>query len=75
MLRGSPTQVQSEPADETVEDQILVPLAMPLIAGPGSIATVITFTTRSDGWRSRAEIGGAILITGIAVYVALRSAN
>jgi multiple antibiotic resistance protein len=76
MLRGSPTRVQHDPPyDETVEDQILVPLAMPLIAGPGAIATVITFTARSEGWRGKADIGAAILLTGLAVYVTMRSAN
>ena len=81
MLRGTPTQVQHDPpvsgtpTDEQVEDEILVPLAMPLIAGPGSIATVITFAARTSDWRGRADIGGAILVTGLAVYVTLRSAG
>ena len=36
MLRGAPTKVQDETGhDEQSEDQILVPLAMPLIAGRG----------------------------------------
>jgi multiple antibiotic resistance protein len=76
MLRGVPTQVQHDPPhDENVEDEILVPLAMPLIAGPGSIATVITFTARTDTWRGRLDIGGAVLCTGLAVYLTFRSAG
>ncbi len=76
MLRGSPTQVQHDPPnEEALEDAILIPLAMPLIAGPGAIATVITFTARTSGWRERAEIGAAILVTGLAVYITLRSAG
>ena len=81
MLRGTPTQVQHDPpvsgtaSDEQGEDEILVPLAMPLIAGPGSIATVITFAARTSDWRGRADIGGAILVTGLAVYLTLRSAG
>jgi multiple antibiotic resistance protein len=77
MLRGKPTQVQHDPQtdEDNLEDEILVPLAMPLIAGPGSIATVITFAARTDDIQGRAEIGGAILVTGLAVYLTLRSAN
>ena len=76
MLRGAPTKVQDESeSDEHSEDQILVPLAMPLIAGPGSIATVITFTARSADWTGRVEIGVAILVTGLAIYLTLKSAN
>ena len=76
MLRGAPTKVQDESeSDEQSEDQILVPLAMPLIAGPGSIATVITFTARSADWTGRVEIGVAILATGLAIYLTLRSAS
>ena len=76
MLRGAPTKVQDESeSDEQSEDQILVPLAMPLISGPGSIATVITFTARSADWTGRVEIGVAILVTGLCIYLTLRSAN
>jgi len=43
MLRGDPTRVQRDPGDpQAVEGEILVPFAMPLVAGPGAITTVIT---------------------------------
>src|SRR5215475_2991352 len=43
MLRGEPTRVQRDPGDpQTAEGEILVPFAMPLVAGPGAITTVIT---------------------------------
>jgi multiple antibiotic resistance protein len=43
MLRGEPTRVQRDPEDpQTAEGEILVPFAMPLVAGPGAITTVIT---------------------------------
>jgi multiple antibiotic resistance protein len=50
MLRGEPTQIHSEvPGDEDPRDRILVPFAMPLVAGPGAITTVITLAVTSPG--------------------------
>jgi small neutral amino acid transporter SnatA (MarC family) len=43
MLGGQMSRVQHEPEDaETAEGQLLVPFAMPIVAGPGAITTVIT---------------------------------
>ncbi len=43
MLRGETTRVQQDPGDpDAAEGAILVPFAMPLVAGPGAITTVIT---------------------------------
>ena len=55
--------------------RILVPLAMPLIAGPGAIATVITFTAKETSWVGNARIGGAILVVGLVIFLTLRSAE
>ena len=32
------------------DDALLVPLAIPLIAGPGAITTSVTITSQSDSW-------------------------
>ena len=73
MLRGSdfPGGGQDEP-----EDIALVPLATPLVAGPGAIATAIVL------WRSHSSFGGhiavlaaivlAVACVGIALIVAER---
>ena len=75
MLRGAPTKVQDESRHEDdSEDRILVPLAMPMIAGPGAIATVITFSAKAKSWEGNARIGGAILITGLVIFLTLSSA-
>lgn len=50
MLRGGkPSSVQAEHASD-LDDQILVPLAMPLIAGPGAITTSITLALGHSRW-------------------------
>ena len=41
MLRGTKTKVQGESQVEP-EDELLVPFAMPFVAGPGAITTVMT---------------------------------
>jgi multiple antibiotic resistance protein len=50
------------------EDVAIVPLAMPLLAGPGSIATVVVLMSRA---RSEALWHAAIVLAAIAVTAAL----
>jgi multiple antibiotic resistance protein len=74
MLRGSPTRVQHERPDES-DDAIVIPLAMPLIAGPGAITTVITLTTQSPGWRGQLHALLAVAVTSAVLLVTLLSSN
>lgn len=75
MLGGSPTHVQHEQGPAAADDAILVPLAMPLIAGPGAITTVITLTTQTGGWRGQANALAAVAVTAAVLYLSLRSAE
>ena len=71
MLRGNPTRVQHDPGQPTKGgDPIMVPFAMPLIAGPGAITTVITLTSRGQTWQSTA---GALIGIGVAALVLVAS--
>ena len=58
------------------EDVAIVPLAMPLLAGPGSIATVIVLMARarSGPWWHVAIVLAAIAITAGASYLILAGA-
>jgi multiple antibiotic resistance protein len=71
MLRG-----QDYPEGEGAEDVALVPLATPLLAGPGAIATVIVLSRQHDALSGRiAVIGGivcALAVVGIAMLAAER---
>ena len=51
MLHGAPTRVQHDDEHQSTSDQLLVPLAMPLLAGPGAITTVLTLASRAASWR------------------------
>jgi multiple antibiotic resistance protein len=73
MLRGFPTRVQHEPPPDA-DDAIVIPLAMPLIAGPGAITTVITLTTQA-GWRGQLHAFVAVAVTSGVLLVTLLSSN
>lgn len=70
MLRGI-----DEPSADT-EDVALVPLATPLVAGPGAIATVIVLSERNPDAAGRvgviAGIVAAVLAIGLTLLVAER---
>ena len=74
MLRGFPTRVQHDRPPDT-DDAIVIPLAMPLIAGPGAITTVITLTTQAPGWRGQLNAFVAVAVTAGVLLVTLLSSN
>ncbi len=80
MLRAKPASTRTSP-EETNEgmeqdDIAIVPLAMPLLAGPGALATVMTlmgqYGNTVDG---AASVLVSILLTSAIAYLVLRSAN
>jgi multiple antibiotic resistance protein len=75
MLRGLPTKVQhdDEPR-ELARDRVPVPLAMPLLAGPGS-TTTITPTAGAEGWRGVVATLIGIGVVGVIVLLTLRSSG
>lgn len=75
MLHGAPTRVQHDQEPRSMHEQVLVPLAMPLMAGPGAITTVLTFSSRAGTWRDMAMLLMAVTVVGVAVLLVLLSAN
>ncbi len=57
-------------------DVAVVPLAMPLLAGPGSIATVVVLMARARAgpWWHSLPVLGAIVVTAAATYLILAGA-
>jgi multiple antibiotic resistance protein len=74
MLHGAPTRVQHDEEQQAVADRVLVPLAMPLLAGPGAITTVLTLSSRMDTWRGTAMLLLAVAIVGATIGIILLSA-
>lgn len=79
MIRARPAATKTSP-EETAEglakeDIALVPLAIPLLAGPGAIATVMVLMARGKTPLHAVPVLIAILITFVAGYLILRGAG
>ena len=75
MLRGErrTQEGREELAEGRVKDDVaLTPLAIPMLAGPGAISTVIVVSGQARGATETAIVYGAIVATGIISFVALR---
>ena len=75
MLHGTPTKVQHDAGQQTTADRALVPLAMPLLAGPGAIMTVLTLASRGETWPQTMMLLTAVLAVGAIIGVILMSAG
>ncbi len=82
MLRGKAVQLDTD--EEEDEDsklatarsrfrKVAVPLSMPIIAGPGSISTVVVYSSSASGWLEYAGLGGALTVVLGLVFLVLLS--
>lgn len=53
----------------------LTPLALPMLAGPGTISMLITFNQKYTDTQSIIQVVAAILITVVSIFLILRSAH
>lgn len=72
MLRAHVSQVKSTPEEtneaQAKDDVAIVPIGIPLISGPGSIATVIMWSARAHGMGEKiALLVSIFLVTGITL--------
>jgi len=80
MLRGkAPTCGGGGPAGvaraRREDDIAIVPVAIPLLAGPGSMVTVMSLVSEHPGLTSTIAILAAIVVTFLIAYPVLRSAT
>lgn len=78
MLRAQRTTRETE--DEIKEgiekpDVAITPLAIPMLAGPGAISTVMVFMDKATPWTSTIPIYVAIAVTSFATYLLLRASE
>jgi multiple antibiotic resistance protein len=57
---------------QTKEDVAITPLAIPMLAGPGAISTVIVLSAQAGGVMESAIVYIAVVITGLVTYYVLR---
>ena len=62
-------------ASEHVEDVSIFPMAMPMIAGPGSIATVMLLSARQHGLAAHLVVLGAMVTILLLTLLALLAAG
>lgn len=80
MIRTQPSRTRitegEVEAGADKEDIAVIPLAMPLLAGPGSIATVIVLMARARAgeWWHAIPVLGAIVVTAAASFLILAGA-
>jgi multiple antibiotic resistance protein len=80
MIRTQPSRTRITEGEVAAgaekEDIAIVPLAMPLLAGPGSIATAIVLMARARAgpWWHEIPVLVAIVVTAAASYVVLAGA-
>ncbi len=77
MLQGRKSEEHERLADEkAIRENLLVPFAMPLVAGPGSITAVIVLASTHNKpgyipWTALAAIGVGTLATGVCLALML----
>lgn len=54
-----------------IDSQVVVPIAIPLLAGPGAFSTVIVYSFRSNTWEHYALMTLCLLIIGGIVWLGL----
>lgn len=79
MLRSMPARTRTSGKEVTEAqakpDVAIVPLAMPLLAGPGSIATVMVLVAQADHAWQMVLLAASILVTAQLSYLMLRAAG
>ena len=80
MVKGSATRLtnRNEEGESAISlakqrfKKIIMPLAIPALAGPGSITTVILFGTNANEFMDYLMLGAVILLSFLFLYIAFR---
>lgn len=79
MLRARPSETRTSQTEQQEgvikEDVALVPLAMPLLAGPGAIASAMVLMSKGETLFMAVPVIAAIVLTFVASYFILRASN
>lgn len=79
MLHGQPPRTKHNPEDhaDAVERESvgITPLGIPLLTGPGAIATVMILVAGAEGAVDLAVVYGSVLVTFLAAFLVLTFAD
>lgn len=75
--RRSPTKETPGDTEEGLEkeDVGIIPLGIPMLAGPGSISTVMVLVSQAAGWEHSAVVLSAIALTSALSFAILAAAD
>ncbi len=74
--RSRTKQVPDETEEAIHKDDVgIVPLGVPMLAGPGAVSTVMVFMGQAHGWKQVMAVLLAIGVTTLAAYVILATAG
>lgn len=79
MINAQPGGTRTTP-EEAVEGELkeniaVVPLAIPLLTGPGTISTVIIYADKADSVLQKASLVGSGVVIALLVFAALSAAD
>lgn len=79
MLQARRSQTHETPGDTDAgaqkEDASIIPLGIPILAGPGAISTVMVLVAATQHYWQTVIVLGAIAVTAIASYMVLAAAD
>ncbi|MGA2226874.1 MAG: MarC family protein [Syntrophobacteraceae bacterium] len=73
-LSGSKGTPEEAKEAEKKAEIAVVPLAIPLLSGPGAISTVIIFADQSSDWAHKGLLIASCVLVAITVWITLRMA-
>ncbi|MFO0676661.1 MAG: MarC family protein [Polyangiaceae bacterium] len=79
MMRAHPSSTRTteeETAEAEGKSEVgLIPLGLPLLSGPGAIATVMVLVGKAEAPADRAHVYAAIFFVSVSAFAILRSAS
>jgi multiple antibiotic resistance protein len=79
MLQARPSRIRHTPEEtaeaETKSEVAVVPIGVPLVAGPGAISTIIIYAHQATGWFDTLVLILAGLFVAVSVWIAMRLAG
>lgn len=74
--RSGTNETPGEAAEGAAKDDAsIIPLGIPMLAGPGAISTVMVLVGQSHTWWQHATIYASILLTSLLSYIILSAAS
>ncbi len=79
MLQARRSRTRETPEEQQdaseAEDVGVIPMGIPMLAGPGSISTVMVLVSQAPSWYGAVPVLVAIALTSVVTYVVLASAD